>query len=91
MNVHEINGFISKMVIQLEGCWKRPACPRLLKYSCRNKTMARADLEKMLSWQPEQIIMCHGEPIENSGTEALASIFSWLKPQLAALSATAGS
>lgn len=43
-----------------------------------DRTLARAGLEKMLSWQPENIILSHGRCIFGNGTAFLAKSFSWL-------------
>jgi hypothetical protein len=43
-----------------------------------NKDEARVSLEKMLSWEPEQVIMAHGLPYTESGTSELRRAFRWL-------------
>jgi len=41
----------------------------------RRKT--RAAVEKMLSWQPERIILSHGHCFETNGTMVLRRVFAW--------------
>jgi hypothetical protein len=43
-----------------------------------NKDEARVSLEKMLSWEPEQVIMAHGLPYTENGTAELRRAFRWL-------------
>jgi hypothetical protein len=41
---------------------------------------ARESLDQMLGWQPENIILSHGECVFGGGAEFLKASFSWLKP-----------
>ncbi len=43
------------------------------------KTQARQCLEKILLWQPQQLIMSHGEIVTDNTTDFLTRAFSWLK------------
>lgn len=43
-----------------------------------NKDEARVSLEKMLNWEPEQVIMAHGLPYMESGTAELRRAFRCL-------------
>jgi hypothetical protein len=42
------------------------------------KTAARESLQEMLAWNPDNVVMAHGECIEGNGTQALRRSFSWL-------------
>lgn len=39
---------------------------------------ARASLERMLSWEPEKVILAHGRPYDRNGTAELRRAFRWL-------------
>jgi len=41
------------------------------------KSRTKAAVAKMLSWQPERIILCHGRWFETNGTSVLRRVFSW--------------
>lgn len=43
-----------------------------------NKQQARVSLEKILSWQPEQLIVSHGKCVPGGATEFLTESFHWL-------------
>lgn len=43
------------------------------------KTQARAHLLQMLSWQPERIVMAHGELVQQDAVAFLRHSFRWLK------------
>lgn len=42
------------------------------------KKRARASLERMLSWEPEKVILAHGRPYDRNGTAELRRAFRWL-------------
>jgi hypothetical protein len=54
------------------SCFSGCDLPLLLQ---RRKT--RAAIEKMLSWQPERIILCHGCCFETNGAMVLRRLFAW--------------
>lgn len=44
------------------------------------KEEARSCLDKLLSWQPEKVIMAHGRIYKRDGARELRRAFRWLKP-----------
>lgn len=42
------------------------------------KTIARAALARVLAWQPEQVVMAHGELTRTDGTAFIRKSFRWL-------------
>jgi hypothetical protein len=44
-----------------------------------NRQQARDSLEKILTWQPEKVILAHGRWYEENGTQELKRAFRWLK------------
>jgi hypothetical protein len=51
-----------------------------LSFRFGGRTQARAELARMLSWQPDNIILSHGRCIFADGTAFLTESFSWLVP-----------
>jgi hypothetical protein len=45
-----------------------------------DRAKARHSLDQMLAWQPENIILSHGECVFGGAMEFLNTSFSWLKP-----------
>lgn len=37
MNVHETRGPVSRLVYRVEGCWRRPRIPRLIRWLTRDE------------------------------------------------------
>jgi hypothetical protein len=42
------------------------------------KTIARAALARILAWQPEQVVMAHGELTRTDGAAFIRKSFRWL-------------
>jgi len=44
----------------------------------RDRAAAREQVDRMLAWRPERIILAHGEMIETGGEEVLRRAYAWL-------------
>ncbi|MHC4215445.1 MAG: DUF4336 domain-containing protein [Planctomycetota bacterium] len=54
--------------------------PREWRASFLKRSRARAALRRALSWQPERLVIAHGEWAPTDGTEMLRRGIRWLKP-----------
>lgn len=54
--------------------------PLELRLTWFNRKPARAALERVLAWEPKQVVMAHGEWQEQNGRAYLEGAFSWLLP-----------
>jgi hypothetical protein len=52
--------------------------PREWRLSFRNSNAARAALARILAWQPEQVVMAHGEMTRQDGAAFIRKSFRWL-------------
>jgi hypothetical protein len=52
--------------------------PRDWRLSFWNRRAARAALRKALSWNPQRLIIAHGDWVRENGRAALAHSFRWL-------------
>lgn len=52
--------------------------PRFLRWSMRDKTVARACYERILTWAPEQVIISHGECLTKNGTDEVRKRLGWI-------------
>ena len=52
--------------------------PREWRLSFRNRKAARAALARILAWQPEQVVMAHGEMTRQDGAAFIRKSFRWL-------------
>jgi hypothetical protein len=54
--------------------------PREWRLSFVNRSRARAAAETVLSWQPERLVIAHGDWAPTGGTDALRTGLRWLLP-----------
>jgi hypothetical protein len=52
--------------------------PRELRLTFWNRRAAREALRKALGWNPQRLIIAHGQWVRENGREALARAFSWI-------------
>ena len=44
----------------------------------RDKKLARRQVDRMLAWDFDRIILAHGAPVESGGREVLRRAYAWL-------------
>ena len=44
----------------------------------RDRAAAREQVDRMLAWRPERIVLAHGDIIEAGGEEVLRRAYAWL-------------
>lgn len=57
---------------------RRPGATWLERVMIRDRAGAREQIDRMLAWQPERILLAHGEPIERDGEAVLRRAYEWL-------------
>lgn len=45
----------------------------------RDKPKARAQLDRMLAWDPVRLAIAHGEPVRSEGKRVLAEAYAWIR------------
>ena len=61
--------------------WRRGVRPTpAFRLALRDRTAARASLERILRWDFQRIVPGHGEIVEMGAREALAEGYAWLHP-----------
>jgi hypothetical protein len=69
------------MLMRLDGLvGPDGSTPREWRASFIKRSRARAALRRALSWQPERLVIAHGEWAPTDGTEMLRRGIRWLKP-----------
>jgi Domain of unknown function (DUF4336) len=68
--------------------WQRPIArlsgidnglaPLDLRLSCVRRRAARTAVQRMLSWNPERVVMAHGEWVNANGEAYLRRVFQWI-------------
>jgi hypothetical protein len=57
---------------------RRPGATLFERVLIRDRPAARAQIDRMLAWQPERIVLAHGDIIETGGSEVLRRAYAWL-------------
>jgi hypothetical protein len=66
-------------VARLDGIMApNPGAPREWRATFLRRGTARARLARILAWQPEQVVMAHGIPVQNDGLAFIRRAFRWL-------------
>jgi hypothetical protein len=55
-----------------------PGAPREWRFSFRNRRAARKALARIIAWQPEQVIIAHGDMVRQDGAAFIRKTFRWL-------------
>jgi hypothetical protein len=56
----------------------KPGATWLERLTIRDRTGARAQIDRMLAWKPERILLAHGRCIERDGEAVLREAYAWL-------------
>ncbi|RYZ42328.1 MAG: DUF4336 domain-containing protein [Myxococcaceae bacterium] len=68
-----------RLYARVERVWKRFAVPLLIRVALmKDKQAVRADLQRVLQWDVERVVVCHGEVLEHGGQKALHDAFAGL-------------
>jgi hypothetical protein len=57
---------------------RAPGATLLERLMIRDRAGARAQIDRMLAWKPERIVLAHGEIVASDGTDVLRRAFAWL-------------
>jgi hypothetical protein len=68
----------TKVVFSLLGGWRGFRTTIADRMVTRDRAAARASLERMLAWDFDRIVVCHGQVLPSGGKEALARAYGWL-------------
>lgn len=55
-----------------------PGAPRDLRASFIHRRVARAALERILSWPIQRVLVAHGDPVDTNGGALVSHAFAWL-------------
>lgn len=62
----------------LLGGWRGFRTTMLDRMVTKDRAGARASLERMLAWDFDRVVVCHGAVLESAGKAALARAYDWL-------------
>jgi len=68
---------LTRIVARLIGN-REPGATFLERVLIRDRTAARAQVDRMLAWKPERIVLAHGDLVASGGDEVLRRAYAWL-------------
>jgi len=68
---------LTRVVARLMGN-RRPGATLLERLLIRDRAAAREQIDRMLAWNADRIVLAHGDLIETGGTEVLRRAYAWL-------------
>jgi hypothetical protein len=77
-NLHDNSTPLAYLMTRVLGIRPRLAPSRMMRLSMRRKTVACAEIERILQWDFERVIVAHGDIVESGGKAALREAFAWL-------------
>lgn len=78
-NIRHSSSWLTRTYLRLSGAYGRLAVTRLEKALVKDRAALRASLERVLAWDFERVVVCHGEVLERGGREALREAYAWLR------------
>ena len=69
---------LSRLLLQLNGCYCRFAASRLLRTTIKDRAAFRASLDLVLSWEFERIVLSHGRIVEADAKTLLREAYTFL-------------
>lgn len=77
-NYVSAESFGTKLFLTLDGAIGGLRASRLLRLCIKDKAAARASIERILAWDFDRIIVCHGEVLSSGGHDELRRAFRFL-------------
>ncbi|MBC7370430.1 MAG: hypothetical protein H7326_02630 [Bdellovibrionaceae bacterium] len=78
-NWHNFNNWIETAFAKINGGYKKLAMTRMAKFSFKDKASLRALAQKIEAWNPQNIIVAHGEVIIENAVQLLKEPLSKLR------------
>jgi len=79
-NIRRPRGLWAHLVLFLGGCHGRLASSRALRVFIKDRTAARASVERLLALPFETLVVAHGDIIEQGARSQLEQALAWLLP-----------
>jgi len=68
----------TRALFTLLGGWRGFRTTAADRMVTKDRAAARASLERMLAWDFDRIVVCHGQVLESGGKDALRRAYAWL-------------
>lgn len=69
----------TRLYLKVSGIDGHAGVSRLLRPAFRDRPAARRSVDRVLTWDFERLLVCHGELVERDGRALLREVYTWLK------------
>jgi hypothetical protein len=77
-NIHDSPSWVTRTYLKWSGVYGRLGATKLLKAMVKDRAAMRAWRDRVLQWDFERVVPCHGQVLERGGREAMRDAFAWL-------------
>ncbi|HEX8439116.1 DUF4336 domain-containing protein [Archangium sp.] len=77
-NIHDASSWLLRTYLKWSGVYGRLGPTKLEKALVRDRAALRAWRDRVLQWDFERVVPCHGQVLERGGREAMRDAFAWL-------------
>jgi hypothetical protein len=78
-NLPEPESAVERLLLRINGCCGKLTTSRLGRFVVfRDRAVLRRDVDRILRWDFDRIIVSHGEVVERGGRDAFRESFEWL-------------
>nr|AYM52727.1 hypothetical protein [Archangium disciforme] len=74
-NIHQTGSWLTRVYLKASGAWRKLSTTYLERALMKDRAAVRASLDKVLAWNAERVVVCHGDVVERGGQEALENAF----------------
>lgn len=77
-NVHSSDSWLTRTFMRLNSCWQRFTPSRFFKAFIQDRAALRDDLDRILGWDFDRVVVAHGDVLEEGGGSALRAAYGFL-------------
>lgn len=77
-HVNDSDHLPTRLMMRINGSWRRFGPSRLVKSQFKDRRALRKSVEHLLAWDPERIVVAHGDVVDTDGRARLEEAFAFL-------------
>ncbi|RLB42086.1 MAG: hypothetical protein DRH30_05485 [Deltaproteobacteria bacterium] len=78
-NFESADDWWTRLYLKAGGIHGKIGLSRMLRLAFRDRKKARRDIDQVLGWGFDRIVLAHGNPIGSNGVDALRETYAWLR------------
>jgi hypothetical protein len=78
-NVQASGGVLSRVMLRLNDSYRSFGPSRVCRRHITRPDLARTDVDRILGWSPDRVVVSHGEILMSGAEESLRRAYGWLR------------